>query len=274
MHRSAEQYDDAVATFRQIADLDPAWRPVPSPRLSTPTVSRRNYQQGAAGGGRRRQEVSGRPRPRCQCALRCSPRSDDRRSSAELKKLLDGKNDRETYITLAQVYEKAKNYTEMAKSIEQPTSCRTRKEDKESIAFMRGAMYEKMKKFDAAETEFRKVLELNPKNASALNYLGYMLADRNMRVNDALDYIKQALELDPDNGAYLDSLGWAYYRSGDLPKAEEYFGERSNSFQRIQRFTITGRCVLQAGKSERCDYAVADFAEGMGEFFSERARYN
>ena len=87
---------------------------------------------------------------------------------------------------------------------------------------MRGAMYEKMKKFDAAETEFRKVLDLNPKNASALNYLGYMLADRNVRVNDALNYIKQALELDPDNGAYLDSLGWAYYRDGELPKAEEY----------------------------------------------------
>ena len=52
---------------------------------------------------------------------------------------------------------------------------------------MRGAMYEKMKKFDAAEIEFRKVLDLNPKNASALNYLGYMLADRNVRVNDAAE---------------------------------------------------------------------------------------
>ena len=97
---------------------------------------------------------------------------------------------------------------------------------------MRGAMYEKMKKFDAAETEFRKVLELNPKNASALNYLGYMLADRNMRVSDALDFIKQALELDPDNGAYLDSLGWAYYRAGDLPKAEEYLRRAIDRFSK------------------------------------------
>jgi tetratricopeptide (TPR) repeat protein len=49
-----------------------------------------------------------------------------------------------------------------------------------------------------------------------------MLADRNVRVTDALNYIKQAIDLDPNNGAYLDSLGWAYYRTGDLPKAEEY----------------------------------------------------
>jgi tetratricopeptide (TPR) repeat protein len=147
-------------------------------------------------------------------------RTDD--AAAELKKLLDGKNDRETYISLAQVYEKAKNYSEMAKSIDAADKLSTEKDDKESIAFMRGAMYEKMKKFDAAETEFRKVLDLNPKNASALNYLGYMLADRNVRVTDALNYIKQAIDLDPNNGAYLDSLGWAYYRTGDLPKAEEY----------------------------------------------------
>ena len=147
-------------------------------------------------------------------------RTDD--AANALKKLLDGKNDRETYISLAQVYEKAKNYSEMAKSIDAADKLSNEKDEKESIAFMRGAMYEKMKKFDAAETEFRKVLDLNPKNASALNYLGYMLADRNVRVNDALNYIKQAIDLDPNNGAYLDSLGWAYYRSGDLSKAEEY----------------------------------------------------
>ena len=79
-------------------------------------------------------------------------------AAGQLKKLLDGKNDRETYISLAQVYEKAKNYSEMAKSIDAADKLSTEKEEKESIAFMRGAMYEKMKKFDAAETEFRKVL--------------------------------------------------------------------------------------------------------------------
>ena len=82
-------------------------------------------------------------------------------------------------------------------------------------------MLEKMKKFDAAEAEFRKVLELNPQNSSALNYLGYMLADRNVRLADALGMIQKALTLEPNNGAYLDSLGWVYFRQGKLTEAED-----------------------------------------------------
>ncbi|MGH9627726.1 MAG: tetratricopeptide repeat protein, partial [Bryobacteraceae bacterium] len=95
-------------------------------------------------------------------------------------------------------------------------------EDKEAIAFMRGAMYEKMKKYDAAEAEFRKVLAANPKNPSALNYLGYMLADRGVRLEEAHDLITKALEEDPHNGAYLDSLGWVYYRMNKLDEAESH----------------------------------------------------
>jgi Flp pilus assembly protein TadD len=153
-------------------------------------------------------------------------------AATEVRKLLDGKNDRETYISLAQIYEKGKNFTEMAKAVDAADKLSESKDDKESISFMRGAMYEKMKKFDAAESEFRKVLELNPKNSSALNYLGYMLADRNVRLPDALNYIKQAVELEPNNGAYLDSLGWAYYRAGDLPKAEEYLRRAIERFSK------------------------------------------
>jgi len=65
------------------------------------------------------------------------------------------------------------------------------------------------------------VLADDPKNAMALNYLGYMLADRGTRVEEALGYIRRAVALDPQNGAYLDSLGWAYYRLGNYDLAEE-----------------------------------------------------
>jgi len=63
-------------------------------------------------------------------------------------------------------------------------------------------------------------LELNPENSGALNYLGYMLVDHGMRVDEATQMIKKALDTDPDNGAYLDSLGWAYYRQGKFSEAE------------------------------------------------------
>jgi tetratricopeptide (TPR) repeat protein len=222
MQRNAEKFDDAIATFRQIADLDSSLAPRAFAQVVDTYRVSKNYTKALQEADAAAKQY---PSDRVLASVRASilaemGRTDD--AAAELKKLLDGKNDRETYISLAQVYEKARNYSEMAKSIDAADKLSSDKDDKESIAFMRGAMYEKMKKFEAAETEFRKVLDLNPKNASALNYLGYMLADRNVRVTDALNYIKQAIEIDPNNGAYLDSLGWAYYRTGDLPKAEEY----------------------------------------------------
>ena len=86
---------------------------------------------------------------------------------------------------------------------------------------MLGAIYERQKKFDQAEQEFRKVLDVNPGNASVLNYYGYMLADRGVRLDEATAMIQQAVTQEPNNGAYLDSLGWAYYKQNKLTEAEE-----------------------------------------------------
>ncbi|HTK94449.1 MAG TPA: tetratricopeptide repeat protein, partial [Terriglobales bacterium] len=68
---------------------------------------------------------------------------------------------------------------------------------------------------------FKRILAGDPQNASVLNYLGYMLADRGVRLEEALGYVKKAVELDPQNGAYLDSLGWAYFKIGNYEMAEE-----------------------------------------------------
>jgi Tfp pilus assembly protein PilF len=86
--------------------------------------------------------------------------------------------------------------------------------------FLMGAIFERQKKFDLAETEFRKVLDLNPRNASTLNYYGYMLADRGVRLDEATSLIKRALVEEPGSAAYKDSLGWAYYKQDKLPEAE------------------------------------------------------
>jgi tetratricopeptide (TPR) repeat protein len=64
------------------------------------------------------------------------------------------------------------------------------------------------------------VLAMNPNHPGALNYLGYMLVDHGMKVDEATKMIQKALELDPENGAYLDSLGWAFYQQGKYTEAE------------------------------------------------------
>jgi Flp pilus assembly protein TadD len=69
---------------------------------------------------------------------------------------------------------------------------------------------------------FKELLKENPKNANVLNYIGYMLADRGVRLQEAVQYVKEALELEPNNPAYLDSLGWAFFKLNDLENAEKY----------------------------------------------------
>jgi tetratricopeptide (TPR) repeat protein len=55
----------------------------------------------------------------------------------------------------------------------------------------------------------------------ALNYLGYMLADRNTHLEEALTLVKKALDLDPQNYNYIDSLGWVYFKLGNYDQAED-----------------------------------------------------
>jgi tetratricopeptide (TPR) repeat protein len=139
---------------------------------------------------------------------------------AEMKKAAGGKLDFQTWFDLAAVYEKAKRWTDMSKSLDEAGKVANTEEQKQQLAFSRGAMLERQKKVEASEAEFRKVLAMNPNHAGALNYLGYMLVDHGLKVDEATGMIQKALEIDPDNGAYLDSLGWAFYQQGKLNEAE------------------------------------------------------
>jgi len=82
-----------------------------------------------------------------------------------------------------------------------------------------GVILERMGDMAGAEKAFNSILAQNPDDAVALNYLGYSLADRGVKLQEAESLIKKAASLDPQNGAYIDSLGWVYYREGHLHKA-------------------------------------------------------
>jgi tetratricopeptide (TPR) repeat protein len=124
-----------------------------------------------------------------------------------------------THVALADVYVQAERHGEAADILE---SARTRFPDDTTVLFRLGAVRERQQRFEEAERVFRDVLERDPANAPALNYLGYMLADRGERLQESLELIRRALDIDPHNGAYLDSLGWAYYRLNDLVRARQY----------------------------------------------------
>jgi tetratricopeptide (TPR) repeat protein len=73
-----------------------------------------------------------------------------------------------------------------------------------------------------AERTLRQMLAAEPRNAETLNYLGYLLAERGQKLDEAIDLIERALDLDPGNPAYLDSLGWAYFKDGNIEEAEKH----------------------------------------------------
>ncbi|MBI5773802.1 MAG: tetratricopeptide repeat protein [Verrucomicrobia bacterium] len=84
----------------------------------------------------------------------------------------------------------------------------------EGFYFQLGAVHERNKDFKQAENYFRQALKLAPDFADALNYLGYMWAERGENLIEAREMIEKAVKLEPDNGAFLDSLGWVLHQLG------------------------------------------------------------
>jgi tetratricopeptide (TPR) repeat protein len=88
-----------------------------------------------------------------------------------------------------------------------------------TLFFSRGICLEKLKDWDKAEADFRKALELNPGQPQVLNYLGYSLVDRGLKLDEALGLIEQAVRAEPEAGYIIDSLAWAYFRLGRYEEA-------------------------------------------------------
>ena len=167
--------------------------------------------------------------------------------------------DREVYLTLAEIENRLRRWKEAEEDANKAQQLATRNEERDTARFVIGAIYERQKKYDNAEEVFKQVIHSDPQNAGALNYLGYMLADRGVRLDEAVAYIKRAVEIDPQNGAYLDSLGWAYFKMGNydlaeqnLRKASERIGNDATVQDHLgELFNKTGKLRLAAMHWER-----------------------
>ncbi|HEV3513364.1 MAG TPA: tetratricopeptide repeat protein [Candidatus Sulfotelmatobacter sp.] len=145
---------------------------------------------------------------------------------ADVRSMLKGgPEDRDVYVRLGIIYTRAKRWNDALDTLAKAEQLSTKNDDKAYVYFLRGDLYQRQKMFDQAEAQFQKVLSLtppsDPQSAATLNYLGYMNADRGVKLEESLNYIKQALAFEPNNPAYLDSLGWAYFKLGKYDLAEE-----------------------------------------------------
>ncbi|MCU1259408.1 MAG: Tetratricopeptide repeat protein, partial [Bryobacterales bacterium] len=222
--RSSEKYPDSIAAFHQVLVLEPADETIRDMALRELVETYRASKNMAAAQKELDAAVKKYPKDRNVALIHASVLADTGKADqavAELRAQMNGKKDREMLLSIAQIYEKAKKFSEEQKALDEAESLSKTTQEKQGVQFARGAMYERMKNFEGAEAEFRKVLSGDPDNAGALNYLGYMLADRDVRLDEAHKLISRALELDPQNGAYLDSLGWVLYRQNRLEQAED-----------------------------------------------------
>lgn len=87
------------------------------------------------------------------------------------------------------------------------------------LLYARALLAESMQQFAASEQDLRAILLRDPDNGTALNALGYALADRNTNLDEASALIAKALKLSPNDPAVIDSMGWLQYRLGNLPEA-------------------------------------------------------
>jgi tetratricopeptide (TPR) repeat protein len=189
-------------------------------------------------------------------------------ANAQLAATKGTPDERDSRLALAQIYTRLKRWQEASAELTAADALATKPDEKLYVAFLRGALDDRQKRYDEAEAEFRTALAIDPQNATILNYLGYMLADRGVRLPEALTMIRKAVDLDPQNGAFLDSLGWVYYKSGQYTLAEENLrkaNERMNTDPTVhdhlgEVYEKTGNLKMAVAQWER---SMTEYAHSL-----------
>jgi len=149
-------------------------------------------------------------------------RSGDKARAEETLSKLAASTDVEKVLAAADAYARLKDYGNAARVARDAVR---RFPDSTEALFRLGSSLERDGKIPESEKTFQKLLALRPNDAPTLNYLGYMWADRGVRLDEARELLEKAVAREPRNGAYRDSLGWVYFRLGQLDAAEKNLRE-------------------------------------------------
>jgi tetratricopeptide (TPR) repeat protein len=264
VYREQENYTAAVETFRKMLPLgDENARSGYQEIIDTYRDSKQ-WPQATAAAKEAVQKLPNDRDLRMVLDAQLADMGEFDQAVADIKGMLKGgPEDRDVHLRLAIIYTRAKRWNDAEQSLAKAEQLSGKPDDKAYVSFLRGDLYQRQKMFDQADTEFRKVLAVtpptDPQAAATLNYLGYMNADRGVKLEESLNYIKQALTFEPNNGAYLDSLGWAYFKLGKYDLAEENLNKAAvhmGSDPTVQEhlgdlYQKTGRLKLAASHWDR-----------------------
>ena len=190
-----KRYDEAIARYREVTEGDRAW-------LATLRIGAMIAKKGDIAAAR--SYLNG-----------LKPESAERRvelAQAEAQILRDAGDYKTAYAVL--------------------TAALERQADSVDLLYDVAMVAEKLDRIDEVESRLKRLIELKPDNAQALNALGYTLVDRTPRTAEGLKLIEKALQIAPDDPFILDSMGWANYRLGKLDDSEKFlrraFGDQAD----------------------------------------------
>jgi len=129
---------------------------------------------------------------------------------------------------------------------------------KMSFRYYRGLLYEQDNQIKAAEKDFKFVIGKQKNNANALNALGFLLVKHTQRFDEAKSHIQQAYKLKPNDPTIMDSLGWVYFRTGEIVIAEEYLRK---AYKAIKNPQIASHLITVLAKSGQYQEARKLFNE-------------
>ena len=214
VYRDQENYATAVETFRKMIPLgDDNARTGYQDVIDTYREAKR-WPEATAAAKEAVQKLPDDRELRMVLDAQLADTGDPDKPLADVRSLLKGApEDRDVYLRLSIMYTRLHRWSDAEEALNKAEKLSTKAEDKEYVYFLRGSTYEREKKYDEAEAEFKRILAATPQSAATLNYLGYMNADRDVRLEESLNYIKQAVSLEPDERRLFGFAGLGLFQT-------------------------------------------------------------
>jgi len=138
--------------------------------------------------------------------------------------------------------------------------------ENKKVLYARALIAEKLGNIAVLEDDLKYILERNPKDAAALNALGYTLAERTERYTEAKLYIERALALLPEEAVFLDSYGWVFFKMGQYEQAYQYLQQ---AYDRAPQAEIAGHLVEVLIALERVSEAEILLNKSLGRYLKD-----
>jgi tetratricopeptide (TPR) repeat protein len=210
-------YDAAIAAFSAARSLTPRDRDLEAYVIQAHLTARRFDRADALA----RESLARNPDQPRMVRLRAQALARAGKVAEANKLLEDGvaarPDSREYIVGLADLYTEQKRAADALRMLEQ---ARKTFGDDEALTMRVVSAYEAGGRLAEAEKELRRMMAADPSNASAMNSLGYLLADHGLRLTEAVELAQRAVKIEPDNPSYLDTLGWALFKQGRAEEAD------------------------------------------------------